>query len=219
MKRWICIAGMVLGVVMVIAGIVVLTSFKGMEPNMVRFGGDFYTESYEATRAAAINLARIGSLLEKALGILLMTLGAGSVLLSLYGYAGSSESAPAAGIASRMKDLLKNVGAAAPEQAAQRSRPKPESIPGSTWACTCGAINPASKGACGTCGAPKPRKPQQADAAPAQGRKKGSPGTWTCFCGAQWPDHRGTCDNCGETKKNVLQPSANAAALYRITNH
>lgn len=207
MKQKVCIAGVVLGIVMVIAGIVVLTSFEGMEPNMVRFGGDFYTESYEATRAAAINLARIGSLLEKALGILLMTLGAGSVLLSLYGYAGSSESAPAAGIASRMKDLLKNVGEAAPEWVAQTRRPvrSPERRPvsGSIWTCTCGAEHHISKGSCDACGAAKPSSKQRAaQAAPAPAAKKiaPAPGSWTCTCGAQWPAHRGTCENCGERK-------------------
>jgi len=277
MKQKVCIAGVVLGVIMLILGIVVLSgsgrdadallSFSGEEPRDTSFGGDFYTYSYKASRAAANNLADLGELVEDAIGVLLMAFGAGTVLLSLYGYAGCRESgaparpaapipapraaeksadeaiwtcpacgvsqpryapscsrcgrpnpdvapapvpaspSPVASVASRMKNLLKSVGEAAPEWVTQKNRPahSPERRPvsGNTWICNCGASNHVSKGSCDACGAAKPsRERRAAQAAPAPAAKKpaSAPGSWTCTCGAQWPAHRGTCENCGERK-------------------
>lgn len=240
MKQKVCIAGVALGIIMVILGIVVLSgsardadallSFSGEEPRDTSFGADFYTYSYDATRAAARNLSDLGELVEDAIGVLLLTLGAGAALLSLYGYAGCRESGsparpaasapvpsapapvpaapgPVASVAARMKDLLKGVGNAAPEWATQKPRPErsPERRPvsGNTWICTCGASNHVSKGSCDACGAAKPSREQRAaQAAPAPAEKKTAavPGGWTCTCGAQWPAHRGTCESCGERK-------------------
>lgn len=85
------------------------------------------------------------------------------------------------------------------------------------WRCPCGAVNPASKGSCATCGAAKlrgtPIALSTASAAPAAhawqcscgksntlSRRCPSCSAWLCTCDTLNPASKATCDKCGAAK-------------------
>lgn len=237
MKQKVCIAGVVLGVIMLILGIVVLSgsggdtdallSFSGEEPRATSFGGDFYTYSYKASRAAANNLADLGELVEDAIGVLLMAFGAGTVLLSLYGYAGCRESgAPGQVIIAAQGETVAN----APAIKSAGTFVPPVPAAGTFWRCQCGIRNEESSRSCTICGRDKPGTSTQVSApvsaSPASNSqlfswlkdkrdavtklvdringddKPEMPlAMWHCSaCGADHPASKGSCDVCGAAK-------------------
>lgn len=240
MKQKVCIAGVVLGIIMLILGIVVLSgsgrdadallSFDGEQPERTSFGADFYTYSYKASRAAANNLADLGELVEDAIGVLLLAFGAGTVLLSLYGYAGCRES----GALTR------------PETPIPAPRAAEKSADEATWTCPdCGVVQPRTVRSCSRCGhsnpdvvpVPVPAAPRQVasvaarmkdllksvgEAAPEWATQKNrtahsperrpvSGNTWICTCGASNHVSKGSCDACGAAKPSMKQRTAQAA--------
>lgn len=74
------IIGIVCGVAVLIFGIVMLKQdVGGSKSPLTSFGGDFYTESYQATATAANNVKRLCDLVAKGFGFLLIALGLGDV--------------------------------------------------------------------------------------------------------------------------------------------
>lgn len=72
------------------------------------------------------------------------------------------------------------------------------------WRCSCGTINPASRGSCDTCGAPKGALTQEARQ-PGQTTIAPVPSDWQCACGQEnHKTHR--CSKCG----SWLCPSCSA---------
>ena len=75
MKKAFSILGMIFGGVIVVMGIIVLTMDMGTHLDTASFGGDFYTYSYKATRAAANNVYYLEDIVRKGIGFLLIALG------------------------------------------------------------------------------------------------------------------------------------------------
>lgn len=90
MKKFFCIAGMLVGVAFLIVGIYMLTgvgeSFSYSRTPDYQFGADYYTEQYAATRNASDNIVSVGKLLSRefetgmqVLGLVVMCFGAGVI--------------------------------------------------------------------------------------------------------------------------------------------
>ena len=69
MKRFFCIAGIGVGVALIIVGIYMMTGvgegFFYSKTEDYKFGADFYTEQYAATRNASDNIVAVGKLISR----------------------------------------------------------------------------------------------------------------------------------------------------------
>ena len=70
------VIGILAGIATIIFSISVLSGYNSWGYlSDTSFGGDFYTYSYRATRAAAENVERLGRMLKDAVGYILMAIG------------------------------------------------------------------------------------------------------------------------------------------------
>jgi len=98
MKKAISIIGLVVGIALVATGMMAMTgsldalNFSGITVDSTSFGGDFYTYSYRATRAAGVNVSRLGDFLESTIGVALAVAGLLTALVSLYGLGSAIQS-------------------------------------------------------------------------------------------------------------------------------
>ena len=77
-KAW-NILGIVFGVLAIVFGIIILTQDTGYHPDSASFGGDFYTYSYKATRAAALNIDALLKVVKLSFGFLMFVLGGADI--------------------------------------------------------------------------------------------------------------------------------------------
>lgn len=94
MKKIFCIVGIIVGVIMIIMGF----SVHGIQettnyylPDAFSFGADYYTDQYEATRDAALNVAYLGYDIQDYFNYGIATLGKffallGAVVVCFFGY-------------------------------------------------------------------------------------------------------------------------------------
>ena len=78
MKKGFCVAGMIIGIVIFILGIVLASkkvNYSSDTTISYTFGADFYTEIYGATRNVSNHTARIGNMLESALNTFMKVFG------------------------------------------------------------------------------------------------------------------------------------------------
>ena len=105
MKKGFCIAGIVVGVIMIVIGLAGASldaNFSGSYPDSATFGADFYTYIYGATHDAASNVASLGYFMMTAmkavaglLGRFIAAFGAAVVCFFGYKFAEIRESEPA----------------------------------------------------------------------------------------------------------------------------
>ena len=105
MKKGFCIAGIVVGVIMIVIGLAGASldaNFNGSYPDSATFGADFYTYIYGATHDAASNVASLGYFMMAAmkavaglLGRFIAAFGAALVCFFGYKFAEIRESEPA----------------------------------------------------------------------------------------------------------------------------
>ena len=105
MKKGLCIAGIVVGVIMIVIGLAGASldaNFNGSYPDSATFGADFYTYIYGATHDAASNVASLGYFMMTAmkaaaglLGRFIAAFGAAVVCFFGYKFAEIRESEPA----------------------------------------------------------------------------------------------------------------------------
>lgn len=78
MKKVFCVAGMIIGIVIFILGIVLASKkvdYSSDTTISYTFGADFYTEIYGATRNVSNHTARIGNMLESVLNTFMKVFG------------------------------------------------------------------------------------------------------------------------------------------------
>ena len=86
MKKAFAIAGMIVGLLFIVLGIVAMvgpsnTYFNGSHTRDVEFGADFYTYQYEATKDVADDVTKLGNFLEKEFDFIWIIVG-GIVILT-----------------------------------------------------------------------------------------------------------------------------------------
>lgn len=94
MKKGFCIAGMCVGVIMIVIGLAgsnINAVFYGDYPDSASFGADFYTYIYTATHDAASNVADLGYFMMTAMKAVAGLLGRfiaafGAVVVCFFGY-------------------------------------------------------------------------------------------------------------------------------------
>ncbi len=94
MKKGFCIAGIIVGVIMIIIGLAgagLDANFNGSYPDSATFGADFYTYIYGATHDAASNVASLGYFMMTAMKAVAGLLGRfiaafGAVVVCFFGY-------------------------------------------------------------------------------------------------------------------------------------
>ena len=75
-KKIFCILGIICGLVICILGFVITDEFYGYDPDIYnRYGADFYTDIYQATASAAVNVDRLGEMISAAFCYLLLAIG------------------------------------------------------------------------------------------------------------------------------------------------
>ncbi|MBQ8176636.1 MAG: hypothetical protein IJ035_06325 [Oscillospiraceae bacterium] len=75
MKKILNFAGVAIGVLTVVFGIIVLNMYTGRFPDGASFGADFYTYIYEATDIAASNIKDMGNIVRYGFGFILISMG------------------------------------------------------------------------------------------------------------------------------------------------
>lgn len=95
-KQILAALGIICGITTIIFGIKILNADYGAWQDMaVWFGGDFYTESYQAIARAANNVLEMTKILRSGFAYMLMSLGAletlyfGDLSLKVFGYSAS----------------------------------------------------------------------------------------------------------------------------------
>lgn len=86
MKRvnWFCVLGILVGAAAIYGGYYLLDSYTGYTVTEARFGSDFYTYIYGATRNAASNVHSLAEIVCQGFGYLMMLIGATDVCF--FGY-------------------------------------------------------------------------------------------------------------------------------------
>jgi hypothetical protein len=116
MQKKLTIAGIIIGAVVFVLGIVVLAQDTGYKPEYVEFGADFYTYSYSATRYAAGNVMELAEIVKKGLGFLLMAIGAIDACVFGYIYVKNTGKRPAPVVVTTASEMpAENVSDELPE--------------------------------------------------------------------------------------------------------
>lgn len=76
LTRIISLIGIVAGLLVIIFGIIVMSSYSGSwSSTTTSFGADFYTYSYQATARAGNNVRELGEMMQQAFGFILIAMG------------------------------------------------------------------------------------------------------------------------------------------------
>lgn len=78
-KTW-CNVGIAAGLIAIFFALYLFVGDSNfITPDYAKFGADYYTEQYAATRDAAINIARLGDIVKNAAASLLLSLGVADI--------------------------------------------------------------------------------------------------------------------------------------------
>ena len=79
-----CIIGILAGLAAIYFGYTFLSMYSGYSVDIKKYGADFYSDIYDATRVAGANIRTLANIVRQGFGYLLMLLGATDVCF--FGY-------------------------------------------------------------------------------------------------------------------------------------